>query len=702
MTPNVSRRAVLKGAAAWGGALILPISGPGPVTAATTEPTTHSFLSVGPDGRVTVQFFQAEMGQGVYTLFGKVVAEELDVPLSQLDVVPAPVREEYRNRFLSIQGTGFSSSARLFVPTLRRAAAQAKAMLLAAAAQTWQTGPEGLTAHDGQVTDPASGRSIGYGDLASLAAQMPRPASPALKPTSDWRILGKPSPRLDAAAKADGSATYGIDVKVPGMVHAAIRHAPGFGSRVTSFEEPSSPGVIATVNLGDAVAVVADHWWQAKRAAEDLSVTFAPSPHEGLDDREVMTALRAALNGRVAPARADGAVSQHLREAGTVVEADYHVPLLAHLTMEPMNCTARISDDGVDVWVGTQFQELARTAAAQAAGVPSERVRIHNQFLGGGFGRRCETDFVVQAVTLAKTVQRPVKLIWSREEDVQHDFYRPISAARLTAGLDPQGRIVAWRNTVVGPSILSRMFPQRVQNNIDPTSLQGAIDLPYRTGSLEVNYALVDSAIPFGWWRSVGHSSNGFFIESFIDEIAAAAGQDPLEFRRAHVAHDTRALAVLDRVAALSDWADRHASGRHLGLAFGHGYGSYAAAVAEVAMVNGSPSVTRIFAVADCGVILDPASFEAQLQGGLIFGLSAAMWGRIDVRQGKVEQSNFHDCRVVTLSDVPEIIVETVASSESIGGVGEVMTPLVAPAAANALFAATGQRKRSLPLVEDS
>jgi isoquinoline 1-oxidoreductase beta subunit len=346
-----------------------------------------------------------------------------------------------------------------------------------------------------------------------------------------------------------------------------------------------------------------------------------------------------------------------------------------------------------------QFQELARTTAARTAGVPEEKVRIHNQFLGGGFGRRCEADVVAQAVAIAKAVGRPVKLIWSREEDVQHDFYRPINAGRIKAGLNAEGRIVAWRNAVAGPSILSRMFPHRVKDGIDLTSLQGAVDLPYLVRNVEVSYGLQNSSIPFGWWRSVGHSFNSFFIETFIDELAEAANRDPLAFRRDHLSHDARAVAVLEEAARRAGWGAARAPGRFLGLAFGHGYGSYGALVAEITVKSGEPKVERLTAVADCGVALDPAAVEAQMESALIFGLSAALWGRVTVREGRVAESNFHDLRVATLADMPQIETVLLTSGGPLGGMGELMTPLVAPAIANALAQSSGQRIRSLPLV---
>jgi isoquinoline 1-oxidoreductase beta subunit len=626
---TISRRRLLQGGAALAGSLVIGLRG---VEASSAAPESSAlsdaFLAVLPDGTVTMQMFQAEMGQGVYTVLAKAVAEELDVDLSAVRTVFAPVDPVYRNRFLGTQGTAVSSTIRLFAAPLRTAAAQARAMLVAAAAEGWNTAPDALVTEGGRVRDPSSGRSWPYGDLVAKAARLPRPTNIALKDPSRWRYLGQTTPRLDTPAKVDGSAIYGIDVKVPGMVHAAIRHAPAFGTRIAALDAATlrgRPGVLDVVNLGDAFAVVADHWWVANRALDDVVVTFTPASSDS-DDRVFAVDLMNSLDRPLPAARRDGDVQAALGAAAVVREATFQVPPLAHLAMEPMNCTAQVTADGVEVWTGVQFQELARTTAARVAGVPEEKVRIHNQFLGGGFGRRCETDVVAQAVAVAKAVGRPVKLIWSREEDVQHDFYRPINVGRITAGLDAEGRIVAWRNAVAGPSILSRMFPHRVKDGIDLTSLQGAIDLPYQVPNLEVSYGLQNGTIPFGWWRSVGHSFNSFFIETFIDELAEAARQDPLAFRRNHLAHDARAVAVLEEIARQTEWSSQCAPGRSLGLAFGHGYGSYGALAAEVTTVSGEPKVERLTAVADCGVALDPGAVKAQMESALIFGLSAALW----------------------------------------------------------------------------
>ncbi len=699
---NLPRRALLQGGVALAGSLALGLRLDGALASSGKDSAlSDAFLAVQPDGTVHVQMFQAEMGQGVYTVLAKAVAEELDLDLGAVRVVFAPVDAAYRNRFLGTQGTAVSSTVRVFAAPLRTAAAQARAMLVAAAAIRWAVPLESLVTEQGRVSDPATGRSLGYGELASEASRLPRPPSPPLKDAAAWRYLGKRTPRLDTPSKVDGSAIYGIDVQVPGMVHAAIRHAPAFGSRIAGFDAApirNQRGIIDVVDLGDAVAVVADHWWQAKRAVEELSVTFAAPPFPSADDRAIAASLTTELAQTMPLARRDGDVDIAL-SGSTVCEATFHVPLLAHLAMEPMNCTAHVTADGVEVWSGLQFQELARAAAAKAAGVPEERVSIHNQFLGGGFGRRCETDAVVQAVTIANAVRRPVKLIWSREEDVQHDFYRPINASRIEAGLDGSGRIVAWRYQVAGPSILSRMFPHRVKDAIDLTSLQGAVDLPYQVANVEVGYALRNSPVPFGWWRSVGHSFNSFFIETFIDELAAAAGRDPLAFRRDHLAQDSRAVAVLDEAARRVGWGRAPAQGRALGLAFGHGYGSYGALVAEVTTGAGEPRVERLIAVADCGVALDPGAVEAQMESALVFGLSAALWGRVTVREGRVVESNFHDLRVATLADMPRLETALVESGGAPGGMGELMTPLVAPAIGNAIAQLTNQRARSLPFL---
>ena len=652
--PRMSRRAALGGLIATPTMLLLPI-GPG-AHAETLDALSDGFLAIGEDGLVTVQLFQAEMGQGVYTSLAKAVAEELDADWTTIRVEHAPVREIYRSQYLGIQGTAVSSTARLFIDPLRQAGASARAMLIAAAASEWGVDPAECAAAAGQVTHPASGRSAGYGELTRSAATQQRPANPELKARADWSLLGKSTPRLDTPSKTDGSAVYGIDVTIPGMAHAAIRHSPVFGGKVASIDASAvtgRPGVIEVVDLGHAVAVIAETWWTAQKAVTDLDIAFEPGANGAADDASIEADLRAGLVADAPIAMSEGDPAAALAEGAQLFEADYYVPVLSHLAMEPMNCTASVTADGVDVWLGTQFQEPAQIVAAKIAEVPQNQVRIHNHLLGGGFGRRCEVDTVIEAVSLSRRAGRPIKLIWSREEDVQHDYYRPATAGRIRASLDAEGRVTGWSNVVSGPSILKRVFPARLQGGtIDFTTLQGAVDMPYAIPNREVRYSLVDIAPPAGWWRSVGHTFNTFFIEAALDELAELAGRDALDLRRELLAEHPRAIAVIDRTVELAGPAT--ATGAR-GFAFGHGYGSFAGLAADIRLDGDNVVVDRLAGVLDCGVAVDPGVVEAQMEGALIFGLSAALWGKTSIEDGAVVESNFHDQRVVTLAELPRI-----------------------------------------------
>jgi len=728
---NLSRRAFLRGTAAAGGGLVLGCLLPGyPARAGGSASGARigAWIRIGADGSVTVFVEKSEMGQGVFTALPMLVAEELEV--SWQDVRVAALSLEDAERWVS---TGGSSSVRRSWEPLSRAGAAAREMLVAAAAQTWGEPASKCAAEGGRVLHRPSGRVLPYAALAERAARLPVPDSPRLKPSRERRLIGRPLPRLEIPAKVSGAAVFGIDVEVPRMLHAAVLGSPVFGGKVVRYDEDAVlavRGVHGVVEVPGGVAVVADHYWQARKGLSALSPVYEGGDAE-FDSESYSVRLREALDSPGIKARQSGDPELAFASGNRIVEARYEVPFLAHATMEPMNCTARVEDNECEIWAPTQNPSGTRAAAAEALGVPPERVQVHTTLLGGGFGRRYETDFVVQAVLASKAVGRPVKLIWSREEDIRHDFYRPAYAAELRATLDEKGMPIAWTHHVAGASFSARdapawlrssvawlqemlgtqlvpeglpdairsRFPRWIRSCVDGMAVDGAGPLRYRVPHQRVAYSLVDASVPLGWWRSVGHSQNAFFTESFVDELAHAVGRDPYEYRRALLADAPRERRVLDVAARAAGWGTAPPPGRGRGIAFHPSFGSLAAQVAEVSLSSpGTLRVHRVVCAIDCGQIVNPDTVRAQMEGAVLFGLSAAMQGEITLRAGAVEQSSFHDYRLLALAECPDIEVHIVASDEAPGGVGEPGTPPIAPAIANAVFAVAGQRLRRLPL----
>jgi isoquinoline 1-oxidoreductase beta subunit len=643
------------------------------------------------------------MGQGTYTSLPMLIAEELEVDLKQVNVEHAPPNDGlYSNRAIGFQVTGGSTSVRAFWEPLCRAGATARVMLISAAALKWRVDTSSCHAENGQVVHAPTGRRLAYKNLVDQAAMLPTPDNVALKDPKDYRLIGTPAKRLDAPDKVNGKATFGIDAKVPGMKVAAVAACPVIGGKVARVDDSKAKavkGVLRTIQLANAVAVVADHMGAARKGLAALDIVWEGGNAHFSTDR-LAVQLANAANKPAVIAKQAGDVAKAMKIAAQTVEAVYQLPMLAHATMEPINCTARIHEGGCDVWVGTQVAARAQAAAAAAAGLPLEKVRVHNHLLGGGFGRRLEVDYVTQAVQIARQVEHPVKVVWSREEDIQHDIYRPYYYDRLAAGLDEKGMPIAWRHRVVGSSILARWAPPAFVNGLDSDAVEGATG-PYAFPNLLVDYVRHEppEGLTTGWWRGVGMTHNAFMVEGFIDELAAAAKKDPVDYRRALLGEDRRARGVLDLAAAKSDWSQALPEGSGRGVALIFGFGSYVAQVAEVDVAkDGRVRVRRVVCAVDCGKAVNPDTIKAQMEGGIIFGITAALYGEITFKDGRVEQGNFDSYQMLRINEAPRIEVFLVESDAAPGGIGEPGTSAVAPAVVNAIFAATGKRLRALPI----
>jgi isoquinoline 1-oxidoreductase beta subunit len=583
------------------------------------------------------------MGQGVYTALPMLLAEELGVAVDRIKVEFAPPGNEYVNSLLGGQITGGSTSVRDAWEKLRKVGAQARDMLIAAAAAEWGTSPAGCRTENGEVIS-SRGDKISFGAVAEAAAKLPVPAEVKLKPATAFAVIGKPQKRLDAAAKVDGTAGFGIDVKLDGMLYAALAQPPVLLGKVKSFKDEKAkamPGVRAVVQTSSGVAVVADTWWQARKARDALDIEWHGGANATLNDAKIWQGLKRAAAGSGLVARKEGDIDAGLKSAARVVRADYELPLLAHATLEPQNCTADVKADGCDLYVPTQLQQIAQGVAAQAAGLKPEQVRVHTTFLGGGFGRRLEVDFVPAAVEASKAVGKPVKLLWTREDDMTHDAYRPPAFDQCTGGFDKDGKLIAWKLHLVGPSITARLFPPVVANGaIDPFAVEAAANYPYEVPNVLVDYLQHEIGIHVGYWRSVSHALNCFVAESFMDELAAATKQDPLRFRLGLLAKQPRYGEVLE-VAARKGRYGQAPEGRFQGIALMEGYGTYMAQVAEISIVDGKVKVHEITCVVDCGQVVNPDTVVAQVESSVIFGLAAVLWGEINVQGGRTQQTNF-------------------------------------------------------------
>jgi isoquinoline 1-oxidoreductase subunit beta len=702
------RRSFLASIAAVGGSLALGFEipfGTRRVQASVGPREITAWIVIEPDETVIIRVAKSEMGQGSFTALPMLVAEELECDWSKVRAEFAPPHENRkRNRVWGNMSTGASRSISASQNELRRAGATARAMLIAAAATRWNVPMTECTAAQGVITHGPSGRSVTFGAIAAAAADMKPPTQVALKDPKDWKLIGTRQRRLDVPDKIAGKPIYAIDVQLPNMLCAAIVQCPVFKGRLKAVDETrlaGMKGIRQVVKLPDAVAVVADSWWRAKKAAEALPVTWDFGHNSEVSSGTIRAQVNAGLSANDARiGRADGDVEHALGQAVKRIEADYEVPFLGHATMEPQNCTAHVTADLVEVWAPTQDGETALAIAADAAGMSPDKVVIHKMMLGGGFGRRgIFQDFVRQAVLIAKAVGQPVKLVWTREEDIRHDFYRPVAMARMIAGLDANGMPTAWKIRTSGQSIIAAVSPRVMQFGVDRNFLQGLLeDMPYEVPNYLVDFAMRNSHVPVGVWRSVNHSQNAFFKESFVDEMAFAAGVDPYLFRRKLLAKKPRELAVLEAAAKQAGWGASLPSGILRGMALHNSQSSICAQVVDASVgVDGKVRVHRVVSAIDAGHVVNPLTIELQTESAVVFGLTAALYGEITIKDGRVEQANFHDYPMLRLAEMPQ--VETViVPGDGWGGVGETAVPPLAPALCNAIFAGTGKRIRSLPI----
>jgi isoquinoline 1-oxidoreductase subunit beta len=704
----LSRRNFLRTGAAAGGGLMLSLSLPfttGEAEAAVGEAfKPNAFVRIARDGQITLTMPYVEMGQGTYTSIPMLIAEELEMDLEQVKLEHAPPDEKlYANPLLGVQATGNSNAIRGAWQPLRQAGAVARTMLVSAAAKRWNVDSTTCRAQHGAVLHPPTGRRLTYGELAADAARMPMPNTVVLKEPKDFRLIGTPAKRLDLPAKIDGTAVFGIDARPPGVKIATLAQSLVFGGRVKRVEDAAAraiKGVRQIVRLDDAVAVVADHMGAAKKGLSALVIEWDDGPHGKLGTKDVLDELEQATLKAGAVAENVGDVGKAMSAAVTKVEATYHVPFLAHATMEPMNCTVHVRPDGCEIWVGSQAVARVQRAAAKVAGLPLDKVVVHNHLIGGGFGRRLESDGVERAVEIAKHVDGPVKVVWTREEDIQHDMYRPMFFDRLSAGLDAKGMPIAWNNRFAGSSIIARWLPPAFNNGLDPDTTEGAIDLVYGLPNLHVEYVRVEPpGIPTAFWRSVGPSHNVFVTESFMDELAAAAGQDPVAYRLALLDKTPRAKAVLALAADKANWAQKLPPRAGRGVSVQNAFASYMAMVAEVEVAkDGTVRIPRVVCAVDCGIVVNPDTVRAQMQSAVMFGITAALYGEITLKNGRVEQSNFDSYQMLRMNEAPDVEVHIVQNQEPPGGMGEAGTSAIIPAVTNAIFAATGKRLRKLPV----
>ena len=705
-TPSLSRRDFLGSAAAIGGGLVLALSLPGwpkSLAGKSAGGQLNAWLQIGSDESITVIVDRSEMGQGVYTALPMLLAEELEVDVGTIRVIAAPVGDVYVNKLNGAQMTGTSNSVTDAWERLRTAGAQARHMLIAAAAKRWGVAPSECRASNARILN-THGVSLSYGQLADAAARLPVPQKVVLKAPKDFRIIGRGLARLDTPGKVDGSAIYGIDVRLPGMLHAVLAQSPVLGGKLRTLDAAAAekmPGVRRILPFNDGVIVVADHYWQALQARGALKISWDPGANSTLDNAAIRRLLGDALKADPGlAARKDGDPTKALKSAKKTLSALYELPMLAHATMEPMNCTADVRSDGCELYVGTQVQKIAQVNAALACGLAPEQVRVHTTLLGCGLGRRLEVDFVPAAVAASKAVGAPVKLIWTREDDMTAGYYRPPAILGLSAGFDAGGKLSAWQLHIASPSITQRYTKlpgaPEVTDPFDSVT-EAAVTFPYAVPNVGVNFTRKEIGITVAYVRSVSHAINCFAIESFMDELAGVAAADPYEFRRALLAQKPRHKRVLETAAERAGWG--HAPKGHFqGIALMEGYTTCIAQVAEISVQDGQVKVHRIVCALDCGQVINPRIIESQIQSGIVFGLSCALWGEVTIAAGTVQQSNFNNYRVLRGNEMPQIEVHVLPSDEPPGGIGESAVPLVAPAVCNALFAATGQRLRALPI----
>ena len=699
-----SRRTFLKVATAAGGGLM--IGGVVPSSDAAAQVSGSFFepnvwIKIGTDDSVRIMLTMIEMGQGVMTSMPMLVAEDLDFDWTKIKTEWAPADSKYGNpNFGGQQLTAGSNSVRGMWKLMREAGATARLMLVTAAAQTWSVPESSLTTDKGDVIHQASGRRLKYGALVERAARLPVPAVPPLKDPKQFKVLGQAVPRLDVPEKVNGTAQFGIDVKLPGLLTARVVRSPVFGGKVASFNADKAkavPGVRHVVQVTNGVAVVADNYWAASKGAQAIDVKWDEGALARLNSAEIIKKYAELAQQPGKQARNDGNADNGLKSSTRTFERVFEAPFLAHACMEPMNCTADVRADGCDVYVPTQGQTATHLAATAASGFPADKVKVHTTYLGGGFGRRGETDFVLDAVETSKAVGKPVKVVWTREDDIQHDYYRPVSYARFWGALDADGKPTVFMQRLVQQSLMKRTG-RLPPNGVDFISMDGAANLPYDIPNVRVEYIESDPGIPYGFWRSVGASFNGFAVEAFVDELATTAGKDPYQFRRDLLGKHPRHRAVLELAAEKAGWGAPVAQGRGRGIALMECFGSILAQVTEVSVNAGAVRVHRIVCSVDAGWVINPDTIKAQIEGGIVYGLTAALKGEITIRNGRVEQRHFGDYQMLRHNEMPQIEVHIVPSGETPGGIGEPSTALAAGSLVNAVYAATGKRIYRLPV----
>jgi isoquinoline 1-oxidoreductase subunit beta len=663
----------------------------------------NAFIRIDKTGTTTLVMPQVEMGQGVYTGVAMILAEELDADPAKIVLEHAPPNEKlYTNPLLGIQATGGSTSLRAFWTPLRIAGATARAMLVQAAAHQWQVDPATCTTSRGEVSHSASNRKLAYATLIDAAGKVPPPKNVPLKDPANFVLIGTAQKRFDTPNKVNGKVVYGIDAMVPGMKYATLAASPVLGGKVAHVDDAAAkalPGVKQVIVLDNMVAVVGDHMWAAKKGLEALRISWAEGEHAQLSSADIWQDMRTASQKDGVIAKTLGDVEKGLSH-GERFEADYELPFLAHAAMEPLNCTVWLKEDSCELWLGTQIIARVQQTTAALTGLPLDKVTVHNHLIGGGFGRRLEPDMALSAVRIAQQMKGvPVKVVWTREVDIQQDIFRPVYRNLISASL-AGGKVEAWKYKVCGPAIIARWAPPAFQKGIDDDAVDSAVDMPYDIPHFQVQYLRVEPrAVPTGWWRGVGPNVNVFAIESFMDELARKAGKDPIAFRRDMLGKQPRLIAALDLVAAKSDWGQALPPRVGRGVCVQPSFGSFIATVVEAEVdPHGEVLLRRITTAADVGTLVNPDTVEAQLQGGLIFGLTAALYGEITIKKGRIEQSNFNDYRMLRINQMPKIDVHLIKSGEPPGGVGETGTTAGPPALRNAIFAATGVALKRLPI----
>jgi isoquinoline 1-oxidoreductase subunit beta len=706
---HIGRRGFLKTGAAGAAGLVIGFylparteAFPAPADLATGA-KLNAWMLISPNDAVTIMIDKSEMGQGILTALCMIAAEELDCDWKTIHTEFAPAAKEYFNPAFGMQGTGGSSSVRSSWDPMRKAGAAARDMLLQAAAAQWKVDKSSCRTENGTIYHDESKRKLSYGAVALAASQLPVPQDVPLKDPSKFRIIGKSTKRLDTPDKVNGRAQFGIDVRQPAMLYAVVARCPVFGGKVASFDAAKAkavPGVKSVVQISSGIAVVADNTWSAMQGRRALEIKWDEGANAGANSENISKLFAEQMEKTGAEARKEGDAASALAGAAQKIESTYEAPYLAHATMEPINCTADVRTDRVDVWGPTQFQTMAQGAAAKVCGLKPENAFIHTTYLGGGFGRKAGTDFIIEAVETSKAIGQPVKLTWSREDDTQHDYYRPASYAKLTAGIGADGWPVALTSRIACPSIMEAWFPGSTQNNLDPSSVEGLATLPYSIPNIYVDYVRTEPGIPVGFWRSVGASQNGFFSECFIDELASAGKKDPYEFRRRLLDKAPRQLGVLQLAAQKAGWDKPLPPGRYRGIAVLEAFQSFGAQVVEISLDRKARTVKvhRVVCAVDVGRVVNPANIAMQSESAVVYGLSSALYGEITIANGRVVQANFNNYPVLRMDAMPTIEVYIVPSEEKPTGAGELSVPPLVPALCNAIFTATGRRIRRLPI----